>query len=112
MEGEVGGKVRKRESEVRKREGRRDGRRLKEVEGNQLTRFSLTMPSLAAKNASTCLMKCCSCGFSLSQSARSFERSTSSAVQNEAEQGVGEEEIQVSDEEKRGEGEKEGGRGG
>ena len=60
------------------------------------------MPSLAAKNASTCLMKCCSCGFSLSQSARSFERSTSSAVQNEAEQGVGEEEIQVSDEEKRG----------
>ena len=53
-------------------------------EGCVLTRFSLTMPSLAAKKASTCLMKCCSCDLSPSQSPRSLERSTSSAVQNEA----------------------------
>ena len=28
-----------------------------------LTKFSLTIPSLAAKNAKTCLMKCCSSGY-------------------------------------------------
>ena len=27
-----------------------------------LTKFSLTIPSLAAKNAKTCLIKCCSSG--------------------------------------------------
>ena len=48
------------------------------------TKFSLTMPSLAAKKASTCLMKCCSPGLRLSQSPRSLDKSTSSAVQNEA----------------------------
>merc|ERR1719345_541888 len=42
------------------------------------------MPSDAAKNARTCLMKCCSDSDSLSQSLLSCERSTSSAVQKDA----------------------------
>ena len=42
------------------------------------------MPSLAAKNARTCEIKCLSSGFSSSQCPRSFDRSTSSAVQNDA----------------------------
>ena len=48
------------------------------------TRFSLTIPSLAAKNASTFLRKYLSSSLSDSQSAMSFDRSTSSAVQKEA----------------------------
>merc|ERR1719295_1479609 len=48
------------------------------------SRFSSTMPSLAAKKASTCLMKCCSFLFSFGQSFWSWERSISSAVQKEA----------------------------
>lgn len=48
------------------------------------TKFSLTIPSLAAKKARTWEMKCCSSSFRASQWPRSLERSTSSAVQNEA----------------------------
>merc|ERR1719507_2134459 len=42
------------------------------------------MPSEAAKNARTCLRKCRSLTVSPSQSLRSWERSISSAVQNDA----------------------------
>ena len=49
-----------------------------------MTRFSFTIPSLAAKNARTCLRKCCSSSLSCSQSLRSSARSISSAVQKEA----------------------------
>lgn len=64
-----------------------------------LTKFSLTIPSLAAKNAKTCLTKCCSSGykknklkgtqhiystFNFAQSVKSLDKSTSSTVQNEA----------------------------
>lgn len=41
-----------------------------------LTRFSLTMPSLAAKKARTCEMKCFSSGFKRSQCTKSLDRST------------------------------------
>lgn len=41
-----------------------------------LTRFSLTMPSLAAKKAKTCEMKCISSGFNLSQCSKSLDKST------------------------------------
>ena len=41
-----------------------------------LTRFSLTMPSLAAKKAKMCEMKCFSSGFRRSQWAKSLDRST------------------------------------
>jgi len=51
---------------------------------NFSTKFSLTMPSEAAKKARTCETKCFSSLESFSQSAWSLERSTSSAVQNEA----------------------------
>lgn len=44
----------------------------------------MTMPSDAAKKASTSLMKCCSPGVSVSQSLWSIERSISSLVQNDA----------------------------
>merc|ERR1719244_2342220 len=47
-------------------------------------RFSSTMPSDAAKNANTYLMKCCSFAFSRAQSAWSSWRSISSALQNDA----------------------------
>ena len=50
----------------------------------KLTKFSLTIPSLAAKKASTCEIKCFSSFFSCSQCCMSFDKSTSSAVQNEA----------------------------
>ena len=48
------------------------------------TKFSLTMPSLAAKKANTWETKCFSSSLSCSQWVRSFERSTSSAVQKDA----------------------------
>lgn len=50
----------------------------------RLTRFSLTMPSLAAKKAKTWEMKCFSLAVSASHCCTSFDRSTSSVVQNEA----------------------------
>ncbi len=49
-----------------------------------LRRFSLTMPSEAAKKARTCRMKCCSVVKSLSQSVALAARSISSAVQMDA----------------------------
>lgn len=48
------------------------------------TRFSLTIPSLAAKNAKTWEIKWRSSSFKASQWVKSLERSTSSAVQKEA----------------------------
>ena len=39
------------------------------------------MPSEAAKKAKTCLMKCFSSSFNLAQSAKSMDKSISSAVQ-------------------------------
>ena len=47
---------------------------------NRTPRFSSTMPSDAAKKASTCEMKCFSPSFSVSQSWTSLPRSTSSAA--------------------------------
>ncbi|KAI5341413.1 hypothetical protein L3X38_020687 [Prunus dulcis] len=51
---------------------------------NLPARFSKTMPSEAAKKASTWVMKCFSPGVRVSQWRRSWQRSTSSAVQKEA----------------------------
>jgi len=44
-------------------------------------RFSLTIPSDAAKKAKTFLMKYCSLSFNLAQSDKSASKSISSAVQ-------------------------------
>src|ERR1700744_2605307 len=47
-----------------------------------MAKFSFTIPSLAAKNANTCLIKCFSSAFNfVSQSVKSEARSISSAVQ-------------------------------
>lgn len=47
----------------------------------KFTKFSLTMPSLAAKKAKMWDIKCFSSGFSLSQWARSFDKSTYKNIQ-------------------------------
>ena len=41
---------------------------LVEVEQGKTAKFSITIPSLAAKNAKTCVIKCCSFSFSVIQS--------------------------------------------
>lgn len=46
------------------------------TEVDRLARFSLTIPSLAAKKANTWDMKCCSSDFRLSQWDKSFDKST------------------------------------
>ena len=57
VEGREGERGKEREVE-REREGRK--KREREREGQGRAKFSLTIPSLAAKKARTCLMKCCS----------------------------------------------------
>ncbi len=49
---------------------------LSDIPAASLTRFSLTMPSLAAKKARTWEMKCFSSGFKRSQCVKSLDRST------------------------------------